>query len=163
MFEDIAAAVHARAFAVPHGEYAVVARAREQAGLLAAPDGGSGQLFVDSGLEMDVVFLEEGLGFPEALVEVTQGRSPVAGDEAGGVQAVSLVPLLLQHRQASESLGAGEIEVTGCETVFVIQADLGQRHAGAPVVFMATSMATVGAIFHSVAGRIAAAGAWPRR
>ncbi|MNQ54959.1 hypothetical protein D3C85_690380 [compost metagenome] len=163
MFEDIAAAVHARAFAVPHGEYAVVARAREQAGLLAAPDGGSGQLFVDSGLEMDVVFLEEGLGFPEALVEVTQGRSPVAGDEAGGVQAVSLVPLLLQHRQASESLGAGEIEVTGCEAVFVIQADLGQRHAGAPVVFMATSMATVGAISYSVPGRIAAPDAWPRR
>ncbi|MCY1402507.1 hypothetical protein D9M71_176510 [compost metagenome] len=163
MLEDIAAAVHTRAFAVPHGEHAVVTRAGEQAGLLAAPDGGSGQFFVDPWLEVDVVFLEEGLGFPEALVEVAERRAAVAGDEAGGVQAVRLVPLLLQHRQAGEGLGAGEIEVTGCETVFVIQADLGQRHAGAPVVFMATSMATVGAIFHSVPGRIAAAGAWPRR
>ncbi|MCY1399343.1 hypothetical protein D9M71_143950 [compost metagenome] len=51
---------------------------------------------------------------------------------------MGLVALLLQHRQAGECLGAGEVEVTGFEAVFVIQADLGQRHSGAPFIFMAT-------------------------
>ncbi|MCY1399344.1 hypothetical protein D9M71_143960 [compost metagenome] len=78
VFEDVAAAIHTRALAVPHGEHAVVAGTGEQAGLLAAPTGGGGQFFVDAGLEVDVVFLEEGLGFPQALVEVAEGRAAVA-------------------------------------------------------------------------------------
>jgi len=73
VLEYIAAAVHARPLAVPHGEHAVVARAREQIGLLATPHGSSAQLFVDAGLEVDVVFLEELLGLPQALVQVAQG------------------------------------------------------------------------------------------
>ncbi|MNF52339.1 hypothetical protein D3C85_435970 [compost metagenome] len=85
---------------------------------------------------MDGVFLEEALGFPQALVQVAQRRAAVAGDKAGGIQAVGRIALLLQHRQAGQRLGAGEVEVTSGKAILVIQADLGQRHADAPFIFM---------------------------
>ncbi|MDT4847708.1 hypothetical protein FQZ97_817750 [compost metagenome] len=136
VLEHVAAAVHTRTLAVPHGKHAVVARAGKQAGLLAAPHRSGGQLFVDPGLKVDGVFLEEALGFPQALVEVAERRAAVAGDKAGGIQAVGRIALLLQHRQAGECLGAGEVEVTSGKAILVIQADLGQRHADAPFIFM---------------------------
>ena len=136
VFEHITAAVHTRALAVPHGEYAVVTRTGEQAGLLAAPHRSGGQLFVNARLEVDVIFFEVLLGVPQALVEVAQRRATVAGNKARGIQAMSCVALLLQHGQAGQRLGAGQVEVTGSKAVLVIQADLGQRHGGAPVIFM---------------------------
>src|SRR3546814_15399503 len=35
---------------------------------------------------------------------------------------------MLQHRQAGQRLGAGEVKMTGCKPVLVVQTDLGQRH-----------------------------------
>ena len=126
VLEHVAAAVDTRALAVPHGKHAVIARAGEQVGLLAAPHRGGGQLFVDPGPEVDVVVLKEGLGLPQTLVQVAQGRAAVAGNETGGIQALGAVALLLQHRQSGQRLGAGEVQMTGGKTVLVIQADLGQ-------------------------------------
>ena len=126
VLEHVTAAVYTRPLAVPHGEHAVVARTREQIGLLAAPHRGGTQLFVDAGLEVDVVFLQVLARVPQALVQATQGRAAVAGDEAGGIESEGDITLLLQHGQAGERLSAGQIEVTSSEAVFVIQADFGQ-------------------------------------
>src|ERR1700712_2537897 len=62
VLEDVAAAVHARAFAVPHGKHAIVLGVLEQIGLLGAPDGGGGQVFIEAGVEGDVVSVEMFLG-----------------------------------------------------------------------------------------------------
>ena len=89
--DDVHAAVDARAFAVPHGEDAVVARAGEEAELLAAPDGGGGQIFVDARAEDDVLGGEKALRAGEFTVEPAERGATVAGDEAGGVQPGLLV------------------------------------------------------------------------
>jgi hypothetical protein len=126
MLEYVTTAVDPGPLAVPHGEHAVVARAREQVGLLAAPYRRRAQLFVDAGLEVDVVFLQVIARIPQALVQTAQRRAAIAGDEAGGIESEGGVTLLLQHGQAGQRLGAGQVEVTSSEAVFVIQADFGQ-------------------------------------
>ena len=72
MPKDVATAVDARAFAVPHGIDAVVFGVAEQAGLLRAPDGRRRQVFVDARLEVDVVVLEVLACFPKLLVEAAE-------------------------------------------------------------------------------------------
>src|SRR5690606_4677935 len=58
VLEHVAAAVRARALAVPHGVDAIDLGAGEQAGLLGAPDHGRAQVLVESGLELHVRLLE---------------------------------------------------------------------------------------------------------
>ena len=119
--EDVAAAVHARPLAVPHGEDAVVFGAGEESDLLAAPDGGSGEVFIDAGLEGDVVVGEMGLGLPQAKVEVAERTAAVTGDETGGIQPGGEVALALQHGEADQRLGAGQEDAAGVAGILVIQ------------------------------------------
>ena len=120
--EDVAAAVHPRALAVPQGKHPVVLGAGEEIDLLAAPDGGGGQVLIDPGLEGDVVFRQIFLGFPQALVQTAERAAPVAGNEAGSVEPLGLVPQPLQHGQADQGLGAGEKGAAGKGGVLVVQA-----------------------------------------
>ena len=110
-------------FAVPHGEYAVVIRVADQVDLLRAPDGGRGQLFVDAGLELDVVRVEMLARLPERLVQPAERRAAIAGDEAGGIQAGGLVAPALHQRQAHQRLDAGQIDAAGVGNVLVVQRD----------------------------------------
>src|SRR3546814_10740380 len=87
-----------RALGVPQGEHAVVIRITEQVELLAAPDGGGGEILVHAGLEADVVLFEEAPRVGHLLVDAAERRAAVAGDEGGGVQAGGEVALALQHR-----------------------------------------------------------------
>ena len=135
VLEHVATAIHPRPLAVPHGKHTVVTRTGEQVGLLAAPHGGSAQLLVDAGLEVDVVVLEVVPGVPQALVQVAQGRTPITGNKAGGIQAKGGITLLLQHGQAGQGLGTGEVQMARGYTVLVVQTDFGQRH-GALLLFL---------------------------
>ncbi len=72
VLEHIAAAIHSGAFAVPHGEHAVVLRAFEHIDLLRAPDAGGGKVFVQSRLELHMVSLEMLLRLPGGLVDAAQ-------------------------------------------------------------------------------------------
>ena len=69
MFEDIARAVDAGAFAIPHGEYAIMTAALEQIALLAAPDGSGGQVLVDARREADAVALKKAAGLQKGSGE----------------------------------------------------------------------------------------------
>ena len=104
VLEHVAAAVHARALAVPHREHAIDLRARVQVDLLRAPDRRRGEVLVQPGLELDVGAVEVLLRLPQRLVEAAERRAAVAGDEAAGVEAGQPVALALQDQQADQRL-----------------------------------------------------------
>ena len=89
--------------------------------LLGAPQGGGREVFVDAGLELDVVLLDEALGLPQRLVEAAQRRAAIARDVAAGVEAGREVALALHHRQAHQRLRAGEVNPSAFQQVFVVQ------------------------------------------
>ena len=127
VLEHVAAAVDARALAVPHGEDAVDVRARVQRHLLRAPDRGGREVLVQAGLELDVRAVEELLRLPQRLVEAAERRAAVARDEAAGVEAGERVALALQDQEADERLDAGEEDAAGVELVLVVERDVAKR------------------------------------
>lgn len=70
MAEDVTAAVDPRPFAVPQAKYPVVEGAGKEIDLLAAPHRGGRKIFIDAGLEGDVVLGEMRFRFPQAKVEI---------------------------------------------------------------------------------------------
>src|SRR3954463_9979376 len=100
MAKGVAAAVDARALAVPHAEHAVVSAFAAQLRLLRAPQRGGGEVFVDAGLETDMRGVEKFLRALELLVEAAERRTAIAGDEAGGVQSRAAVALALHQAKA---------------------------------------------------------------
>ncbi len=70
--EDVARAVDARTFAVPECEHPVMLAFAQQSGLLGAPAGGRGELFVEPRLELDMGGFEGLLRLPELLVETAE-------------------------------------------------------------------------------------------
>ncbi len=72
VLEYVAAAIHSRSLAVPHAEYAVMFGAGRQIDLLRSPQRRGGQIFVDAGLEYDLVLAEMLLGFPQGLIQSAQ-------------------------------------------------------------------------------------------
>ncbi len=126
--EDVAGAVDARALAVPHGEHAIELAFAAQLGLLRAPDGGGGEVFVEPALEADVAFFELPLGADELLVEAGERGAAIAADEAGGVAPGAAVELLLHQAQPHQRLEAGDEHATLAEVVLVVELDVSQRH-----------------------------------
>lgn len=127
MLEDVAGAVDARALAVPHAEHAVVFRAGIQVHLLGAPHGGGGEIFVEAGLEHDLVGGQVLLGFPERQIEAAERRAAIAGDKAGRIETGGAVAFLLEHRQAHEGLDAAHVRAAAFQCVFVVKRDGLQR------------------------------------
>ena len=106
--QRVAGTVQPRRLAVPHAEHAVAARAREQPDLLASPHRGCGEILVQAGLEDDALRLEVGGGLPQPEIQSAQGRAAIAGNEAGGVQAVRGIGLALLQGQSRQRLDAGK-------------------------------------------------------
>jgi len=123
VLEDIRAAVHAWALAVPDTKHAIELFAlRVQVELLGAPHGGGAQFLVHAGLKDDVVGRQVLLGRPQRLVIGAQRAATVAADEAGGVQTRRRIALALQHGQAHQGLHAAHEGAPVVEGVFVFQA-----------------------------------------
>ncbi|MCY1297215.1 hypothetical protein D9M70_466460 [compost metagenome] len=119
--ERIAGTVDTRTFSVPDGEHTVLVGLGGACQHLCAPDRGGCQVFVDPRLEQDIMLFQQLSGTPQLLVVAAQGRTAVAGNEAGSVQAVTTVQLPLNHRDTHEGLGPGHQYLTGLGGVFVIQ------------------------------------------
>src|SRR5262249_5954865 len=99
MAERIPAAIDAGALAVPHAEYAVVLALTPELGLLRAPQRGGGEILVEAGHELDVVFLQGRPGAQHGCLERCDRRSAIAGDVAGRVEAgLSVTRALGQHQ-----------------------------------------------------------------
>jgi hypothetical protein len=123
MLHRVHGPIEAGALAVPHAEHAVMAGARVQADLLGSPDRGGTQLLVHAGLEHDTVCIEEIPRAPKLLVEPTERRAAVAGDEAGGVEAGGTVAPGLDERQSHQRLKAAHENASVLETIFVVKVD----------------------------------------
>ena len=121
MLEDVAAAIHARPLAVPHAEHAVVLRVREQVHLLRAPYAGGGQVFIDAGMKLDVMGIEIFLCLGGGLVDATERRATITGDEAGSVEAGAQVAFALQHRQPDHCLRASDEGAAALQGVLVVE------------------------------------------
>ena len=106
VLEYIGTTVYAWAFAIPNAKYAIkfVAACWCKTQLLCAPQSGSSQLFVHTGLEHDVLRLQIFLGLPQGLVVSSKRRAAVPADKTCGVLALQCVALALQHRQLDQSL-----------------------------------------------------------
>ena len=125
--KDVAAAIDAGAFPVPHCEHAVAAGVGRQAHLLRAPYRGCRHVLVDARLEHDVALLEVGAGLPQGLVEAAEGRAAVARNESGGVEAGTAVAFLLNHQQSHQRLIAGQIDAARRAGVLVFERSRGLR------------------------------------
>jgi hypothetical protein len=121
--EHVAGAVDARALAVPHAEHAVVLALVAQFGLLRAPDRGRGEIFVQAGLEQDVVLVEMRLRPHELLIEPAERRAAIARNVASGVESGEPVALLLHQSRADQRLIAGDEHAALRQIVFVIEVD----------------------------------------
>src|SRR5919201_3800898 len=84
--EDIAGAVDAGSFAIPEAKYPMELALAAQLGLLRAPERGGGEVLVQAGLELDVVFVEIFARADKLLVKRAERRAPIAGDEAGRIE-----------------------------------------------------------------------------
>src|SRR5437763_11403873 len=126
--KHVAGAVDARPLAVPHREHAIELALAAQLGLLGAPYGGGGQIFVEPGLEADVGGFEMALRADELLVEAAERRAAIAGDVAGGVEAGAAVARLLHEAEADQRLETGDEDPAVAEIELVLEADLVQRH-----------------------------------
>src|SRR4029077_15662481 len=123
MTEYVAAAVDARALAVPDADHAIVVRAARKIELLRAPDCGGGEVFVHAGLEFDVVLVEMLSGGEKLLAVAAKRRTAIAADEAGGVEAQRAVAPDLRHRQGDYRLNSGQEDVAGALGVLLIETD----------------------------------------
>ena len=93
MFDHIHTAIYAWALAIPHTKDAIVFCAAKEIGLLAAPNRGCRQVFVNTGLEKYVVLIQPGLRLPHRLVDTAHWRAAVARYKGRCVEAALLVAL----------------------------------------------------------------------
>ena len=125
VFEDVGAAVHARSFAVPDAKHAIklVGTLWRKPKLLRAPQCGGRQLFVDAGLENNVLRLQIRGCFPQCLVIATQGRATVAADKTSRVFTLQLVAQALQHGQLDQGLHTTHEGGAVVKRIFIVQRD----------------------------------------
>src|SRR5262249_38633992 len=126
--EGIAGTIAAGALAVPHAEYAIELALAAQFGLLGSPQRGSGELFVDARLKLDVGRHKPACGADELLVETAERRSAIAGDETRGIQACATIEFLLHQASADQRLIPRHEYVRLGKVVFILEADRSKRH-----------------------------------
>src|ERR1700722_12832692 len=121
--KHVAAAVDARALAIPDADDAIVPRARRKIKLLRTPDRGRGEVFVDAGLELDVVLFEVFARRHQLLVIAAERRPAVTRHEPRGIETGGAIAADLGHRQANQRLNTGQENVAGALSVFLVETD----------------------------------------
>ena len=85
MTQCISRTVDARPFTIPEAENSIVTSLPMELGLLGSPNRRCRQVFIDPGVETDMVFFQQLPVEDQLLIECSQRRSPVAADKASGV------------------------------------------------------------------------------
>ena len=123
MAEHIPRAVDPRSLAVPERKDAVIFALAAHLGLLCAPTGRGCQLLVDAGCENNPGGIERLAEPVQLLVERTQRRAAIAGNEPSGVAALQPVAFVLHQHHADHGLRAGHENPLFGQIEFVIQRD----------------------------------------
>ncbi len=126
VLEGVHAAVDARSLAVPDREHAVDLRVRDKIELLCASDRGRSEVFVDTGLETNVVPVEQITCLPQGGVQSAERRPSISRNEARGVEAVATIRLALQEQQAHERLVAVDHDLVVSNRVLRVQGNIAQ-------------------------------------
>lgn len=125
MLDRISRTIHAGTLAVPDAEDSIHFRAGNEVELLRASERGHRQVFVQVGLEDDVIRLQRRSGLPQFHVVSAKGRAAVAADESGGVQSRTPIHFALNDGQADQCLAAAEQRLAALQRVLVLQSNLG--------------------------------------
>ena len=110
MAENVAAAVDPRALAVPDAEdavYLLFIGQRVENGR--AENGGSGDLFIQAGTKVDVVFIEQLLLAHERQIIAAQRRTLITRDERARLEPGLAVAAHLIDRQTDQGLDASQV------------------------------------------------------
>ncbi len=119
--EDIAAAIDARALAVPEREDAVEFAFPAHLGLLRPPYGGRGEILVEARLKLDAGGIERALGAQEIQVETAERRAAIARNESGRGEPIAPVELLLHEEEPDNGVRTGDKDSPLCQIVFVVE------------------------------------------
>src|SRR5205807_5324510 len=93
-------------------------------------DRGRGEIFIQAGLKLDVVAVQEFGGLPQCEIEAAERRAAITRYEARGIEARELVALALENQQADERLDAGDEDAPRSEIVFIVERNVAQRRGG---------------------------------
>ena len=106
MAHHVARTVHPRPLAVPQGKHAVIGALAPQFGLLTAPNGGGGKVFVQTCLELDLRLFQIGARAHHLLIHRAKGRAAIARHKPCGVQSGGTIARRLHQHQANKRLCA---------------------------------------------------------
>ena len=120
--ENVARPVDAGTFSVPDAEDSVDLRFSGDFEDLAAHHGGRGQIFIQAGLEYDVMLVEHLTRAGELQIVAAQRTAFVARDKRAGVEAGTAIAAHLVHRQANQGLNSGEVDAATLDRVLVGEA-----------------------------------------
>ena len=137
----IAGTVDARPLAVPQREYAIVLALAAKLRLLRAPHCRRSEVFVETGMEHDIVLLDQLLCALECIFQRSDRRTAIAADVTSGVEPGSLVPRLLHQHQANDRLGARQQLPSDPKIEFLIQRMHALGHWSSPRTFAGTKPA----------------------
>ena len=87
-----------------------------------------GELFVDAGGESNIMLFQRRAAGPEFPIIIAKGRTAVAGDETGGVEAGLFIGLGLQQGNAHQRLSPGQENLPGGPFIAVIQLVIVKRN-----------------------------------
>ena len=121
VLEHVPATVDARTLAIPETQNAVLSGTGRHVELLRTPDCSSRQVFVYTGLEMNVMRLQVRARLVKGEVEPTDRRTAIAGNEGSGIQTGLLVAAHLDYPQTNQRLGAVHEHLAFFGSVFVVQ------------------------------------------
>ena len=127
VFEHIATAIDAGAFAIPESKYAIGIGTGEQSDLLGSPNRIGRQFFIHARPKNNLLPVQMLPGLPECLIERAEGRPAITRNKASGAQTCDPVTLTLQHRQSHQGLIAVHKRTPMFKGVLVIQRYTKQR------------------------------------
>ena len=104
VLEGVARTRNAGALAVPDADDAIVFRTRRQMCLLRSPNSGCSEVFVNAGLEDDVVLAEALFLAHQDLIVPANGRAAIPGDKGCGIQPCRAVASHLDKGQAGQRM-----------------------------------------------------------
>ncbi len=128
----ITRSVDPRPLAIPQAKDAIELTLAAQLGLLGAPKGGGGEIFVETGFKADIGGLQILLRLLHLLIDRTQRRAAIARHIASGNQPRRTIPRFLHQHQAHQRLGSIQEDGSLPEIITVVQTDGAMAHDDTP-------------------------------